>query len=181
VRIGFLHVSFIHFNSPRIFSLLPPYSRARRGQGRTSRVLFIWVVRDVPHISWIAQALRDALRGSSGIPHPLDIDVRIFISRGAAETTTIASVALESEEEKNVEEAFQHSYRVKTRESNASTARAVAAEPRETIREVIERGGGRVNFESGRPDIRKVIDEELAASDGLDVSVDAELSLITHI
>lgn len=122
--------------------------------------------------------------GSSGTPHPLDIDVRIFISRGTAETTTIASVTLESDEEKKAEEAFQHSYRVKTRESNASTAstaQAVAAESRETIREVIERGGGRVNFESGRPDIRKVIDEELAASDGLNVSVDGELSLITHI
>jgi ferric-chelate reductase len=135
----------------------------------------VWVIRDASHANWIVPALREALDAPSNTSYPLDIDVRIFVTRSGAEGLPIA---LEEKETK----VCQHRYvdvHIEIHKSDTNgVVSGVAQEAEETLADVIEREGGCVYFESGKPDIRKVIDEELAESDGLNVSVDGELSIV---
>lgn len=157
-------------------------SRSRQGRDRTSRVLFVWVIRDAAHVSWIIPALREALDAPSSTSYPLDIDIRVFITRSGAEGVPIS---LEGKSEKETK-APQYQYRYAKvhadvhRSDTSGNPSGPAMEATETLVDVIEREGGCVYFKSGRPDFRKVIDEELAESDGLNVSVDGELVPDTH-
>lgn len=93
--------------------------------------------------------------------HPLGIDIRIFITQGGSRPSQSLDRALT---EKKSEQSITALYKMDS--SGSSTASA------ETLVQVVRGGGGNVSIESGRPDVRKLIEEELAASDGLKVSVD---------
>lgn len=142
--------------SPTHASLL---SQARQGKDRTSRVLFVWVIRDKSHIGWISETLRTALASEFSPTHPLDLDIRIFVTQHPA--PIIAPV---TPTEKEPESSGSSKIEVKSTGSDSA----------EALVEAVESRGGRARITFGRPDVAKLIDEELAASDGLKVSVDGE-------
>lgn len=132
------------------------------GRDKTSRVLFVWAIRDAAHMSWVRPALLAALNSPVNSRHPLDIDVRIFITQG---TASKASESVDVVDEKASSNGS---------DSDGPTTRPITSDSTETLVSAIEGGGGRILFSHGRPDVRKIINEELAASDGLQVSVDGQ-------
>lgn len=145
-------------------------SQARRGKDRTSRVLFVWVIRDASHINWIAPALHAALNAESNVQHPLGIDIRIYVTQGTVEAKSLAKDIKEKNPSDQDITKSDANVKVEPESNNSST---------ETLVQAIRGGGGSIQIDSGRPDIRKLIDEELAASDGLRVSVDGEFNCWT--
>lgn len=158
---------FILTLNSRLFAkkLTRRYSQAQKGKGRTSRVLFIWIIRDNEHVNWITPALQAAVSSSTNEQHPLDLDLRIFVTQGSSKGVPTLEMEEQnqppspaSEDNKEMKEETD-----KTAFPDRSTA---------SLADLVHIGGGRMQVVSGRPDIRGLIDEELAASDGLNVSVD---------
>lgn len=148
---------------PKLAVLL--HSQARNNKGRTTRVLFIWIIRDNSHVNWIAPALRTALASPTNDRHPLDLDVQIFVTQGSPKGVA----TLEMEEQSSVPSPTSEEIK-----GSKEEAAVTPSESTTTLVEVMKAGGGRAKFVSGRPDIRRLMEEELAASNGLDVSVDGE-------
>lgn len=148
-----------------------PHSHAQQGTGRTSRILFVWAVRDVSHINWIAPALQQALSAKINPQRHLELDIRIFVTRSPRERLSKINFS-------EVDEKFQAPNdtmaKVECDQTFQDDSPPSQADSTETLVKVVEGQGGNFRFESGRPDVRKIIDEELAASDGLHVAVDGK-------
>lgn len=137
------------------------YRQAKEGKGRTSRVLFIWIIRDASHIQWISSALQAAFDSEPNTGRPLNVEIRIFITQ--SESTISAPPGSASTEERH-QQSFPMS-------NNVNRMRMVI-DSNDDLIQVVRGGGGTIDFNFGRPEVGKLIEEELAASDGLKVSVD---------
>ncbi|KAF8309427.1 hypothetical protein DL93DRAFT_2062937 [Clavulina sp. PMI_390] len=119
--------------------LLDRIYRAQSGRDRTSRVLFIWAVRQESHLNWIAPALQKALHAPALTNAVGEVDEKL---KGSPISAT------------------------------SSKTDWSPSQSHTQLVELVEGGGGRVRVLHSRPDMQTVIDEELAASEGLKVSVD---------
>lgn len=147
------------------------YSQAQIGKGRTSRVLFVWIIREGSQVNWIAPSLRSALASSANTRHPLDLDIRIFVTQKASNDAPTLTLNEKAPPSSQSPEGIKEG-KVGSDDSSATS------ESTATLVEILRVGGGRAHFAYGRPDLRALIDEELAASDGLKVSVDGESSFL---
>lgn len=127
----------------------------------------MWVIRDKSHIGWISETLRVALASDFSASHPLDLDIRIFVTQHPA---PIVAPAPDTPTEKEPGSS----------DSSKHEAKSTGSDSAEALIEAVESRGGRARIAFGRPDIAKLIDEELAASDGLKVSVDGKSHVHSH-
>lgn len=105
--------------------------------------------------------------------HPLDLDLRIFVTQGSSKGVPI----LEMEEQNQPPSPASEEIKEMKEETDKA---AFPDRSTASLADLIHVGGGRMQVVSGRPDIHRVIDEELAASDGLNVSVDGQINLNDH-
>ena len=144
------------------------------GTGRTGRVLFVWAVRHVDHINWVAPALQQALSAPQSTTHPLSLDIRIFVTRDGRHDPRTVSVDSKDEKALAEEGAGISKLECDGPGSCEDSTPSSLYESTDTLVRVLKGRGGDLRIDYGRPDLRKIIDEELAASDGLNVSVDGE-------
>ncbi|KAF8319363.1 hypothetical protein DL93DRAFT_2053705 [Clavulina sp. PMI_390] len=156
--------------------LLDRIYQAQMGHDRTSRVLFIWAVRQEAQLNWIAPALQrllhaPALANTPGASdkrrRPLDIDIRIFITQQTQPRETITETG--SEEKAGDDDEKPEGTPISTTPSETAWS---PSQSHTQLVDLVEGGGGRVRVMHGRPDVHRLIEEELAISDGLKVSVD---------
>lgn len=142
-------------------------SDARVGRGKTSRVLFIWAIRDPAHLNWVAPALHAALhnstRASSG---QLSIEIQIFVTQKSNKSILELQHSLN---EKPSTESMAPNYKARLNDNKAGSVMSTSFE---TLAQAVEGSGGKIGIERGRPNLQKLLEEELALSDGLKVSVD---------
>lgn len=128
----------------------------------------MWIIRDESQVNWIAPALRDSLSSMNG--HlPLDVDIRIFVTQKPSNDV----VALTIKKQASFSSVSSEGVIEVKKEMDGGSA---FSESTATLVESIHLAGGRAHFTYGRPDLRSLIDEELAASDGLKVSIDGVYS-----
>lgn len=165
-------------------------SRAQRNETSVRRVLFVWAVRSageplvssalmlfnlikyiLDHVSWIASSLKKALAAH---PASLDIDIRVFVTKGSAPSTSTTPLSSSSREK------VHHSHgSVDTHEDLGPVDIGSMPYHGTTSRldgELTSMRGFALHY--GRPDMEKLLRDEIGGlPTGSSASVDGTLSL----
>ncbi|KAG5642176.1 hypothetical protein DXG03_003439 [Asterophora parasitica] len=116
--------------------LLDSIHRAKINKSDSTRVIFIWAVRDARHVEWISDALLPAITDA---PSNIHLDIRVNVTAPVADDQSWDDDTTEGDEEVKVE-------------GGSAGAKAVKYPG--------------ITIEQGRPDLRRFVDDEIAQSSG---------------
>ncbi|KAJ6471915.1 iron reductase [Mycena sanguinolenta] len=126
---------------------------------RCQRIVFVWAIRDPDQINWIADTVAHALSSISSNEHAPIIDIMLHVTTAPEDTQSFdgkdrASVATDAEAVVGT---------VVGTDPNPGVARAEKIDPTAKERLLALRG---VNLIYGRPDIKRILDTEIAQTRG---------------
>ncbi|KAJ6471914.1 iron reductase [Mycena sanguinolenta] len=123
---------------------------------RCQRIVFVWAIRDPDQINWIADTVAHALSSISSNEHAPTIDIMLHVTTAPEDTQSFdgSSVATDAEAVVGT---------VVGTDPNPGVARAEKMDPKAKERLLALRG---VNLIYGRPDIKRILDAEIAQTRG---------------